>query len=156
MHIRVTLLVLVMLAALSSRSFATTCTAANPNDNNPDDQALNTCLTNLGPGGVLNLVHGNPGYILTHTVNVPWDGISIVGDGLLANFIARSDMVGYMLSVQYVDNITLQNLWFDGNKSARVGTCNSANGTGKNLVINSDSFVMDSVGSVSAVCGSGA
>jgi hypothetical protein len=128
------------------------CPAADPNDNNPDDAALNACLSG---GGTITVVHGSPGYILTQALSITVPGTTLIGDSALANFVARSDISGRMLQALNVGSVTLQNLWFDGNKGAR-SSCNHGDGTGTNLTVISDGLRIDNVGSINALCGSAA
>jgi hypothetical protein len=143
---------LALVLASDSPAWAITCTNANPNDGNPDDAALNACLSN---GGTVTLVSGSVGYIVAHPVSIIVSGTSLVGPAAgLANFIAKNDLTGYMLQALDVDNVTLQNLWFDGNKGNRTVSCNPDDGTGKNVVARGNNVHVDNVGSISALCGS--
>lgn len=150
-YCRCVLLVGVFVVGFSIQSFAqSNCPTANPNDQLPDDGAINECLSR----GSTTLVHGSPGYILTNTLHITQPGTTLLGDAALANFVASPNLIGRMLEVNSVNNVTLQNLWFDGNKGART-SC-SADGTGRNIVVIGDGFVIDNVGSINAVCGSAA
>jgi len=150
--LRVIMAAVFVVATASLGSAQGTCTAANPNDGNPDDVALNACLSG---GGTVTLVEGSVGYILANPVSIIVSGTSIVGPAVgLANFIAKNDLTGYMLQALDVNNVTLQSLWFDGNKGNRTVPCNPNDGTGKNLVARGNNIHVDNVGSINALCGS--
>lgn len=148
-----------LLAAMPGTASAQ-CPTPDPNDQVPDDDALN-CL--LRGGGVINLQHGDPGYIIASGLTLDVSGTTIQGPGGpigykpgMADFEAAVGLKTYMLQIT-ANSVHLNNLSFSGNRFARRGIdCGSSFGDGKNLRIEGDNFTVYNVASGLALCGSGA
>jgi hypothetical protein len=130
---------------------------ANPNDNLPDDAAIQQCLWQ---GGTTLLDStGFPGYIVANTLQITADGTTLRGTDPsgFANVIANPGLPGQILVANNVNNFTLSNLFFNGNKGNRdASPCGSTFDYGKNLRLTGSGFRVLGVESANAICGSGA
>ena len=135
-------------------AYARDCPSANPNDNTPDDAALQTCLDQ---GGTVILDAGSPGYIIVA-------GVSLVGDGAVltskdagnrATLIAHPDLHAPILSAKNSSGYRIEAVKFDGNKANRTTPCAPGyRGYGSNLILRGDGFTILNVESSRALCGS--
>jgi hypothetical protein len=126
---------------------------ANPSDSVPDDSAIQQCLNQ---GGTTNLVFGLPGYIITNTLVISVPGTTLQDPSEQARLIADPSLQGQLLIANNVDNFTLTNLTFDGQKDNRdTAGCASSFDYGKNLRLVGNGWHLNSVRSRNAVCGSG-
>jgi hypothetical protein len=105
-----------------------TCPAANPNDNVPDDDALNACLA---AGGTIKLVPGSPGYIIATGLTVAQDGTTLTSAAApgMAKLVADGSLAAFLLYAFRQDALEVSYISFDGNRPARdiVGLCGKAN-----------------------------
>src|SRR5262245_48956949 len=101
----------------------TTCDAANPFDNLPDDVALQACLENydwvlLKP----DYLPGYVGYILNDTIKPRRRGFLLTtsDNPHKATIRAAPDLNGSMLRVSGVDDFEISFIRFDGNREHRT------------------------------------
>jgi hypothetical protein len=135
-------------------AYAEDCPRANPNDNTPDDAALQTCLDQ---GGTVILDAGSPGYIIAA-------GVSLVGDGTVltsrdtsnrATLIAHPDLHAPILSAKNFSGYRIEAVKFDGNKANRTTPCDPGyRDYGSNLILRGNGFTILNVESSRALCGS--
>lgn len=139
-----------------------TCPGANPNDESPDDAALNACLSG---GGTVVLERGHPGYIIATGLTLEKNGVTLTStgtdNGSAALLIADPSLRAPMLHVaDAVSGYTLSNLVFQGNRSHRVHDKDCASAfyhtrtRGYNLLIRGKKFQIEKVWSLGALCGS--
>jgi len=95
------------------------CPAANPNDDQPDDDALQTCINR---GGMTALPAGTPGFILAKGLKIATNGVILRGADptKLARFIAAPTLHDTMVRGDTVTDIVVRYLELDGNRSART------------------------------------
>jgi hypothetical protein len=95
------------------------CPGANPNDNLPDDDALQACLNR---GGLTALPAGTPGFILAK-------GLAILNNGTIlrgadpaapARFVAAATLHATMILADSLHDIVVRYLDLDGNRPART------------------------------------
>jgi hypothetical protein len=105
--------------AISETAVEPNCPAANPNDDQPDDDALQTCLNR---GGMTALPAGNPGFILAKGIKIFTNGVILRGADptKLARFIAAPTLHDTMIRGDTVTDIVVRYLELDGNRSART------------------------------------
>jgi hypothetical protein len=132
-----------------------TCPAANPNDNLPDDVALQACLN---AGGTIALVPGSVGYILSRTLTIPHSNTTITSAAApaRAGLVAAAGLNQVMVQAASVSNVALSYLELDGNRPARSKAGCSGyriNGTTLNLS-NVTGGSVTSCRFTRAVCGS--
>jgi hypothetical protein len=165
--------------SITSAGAASAQTCGNPNDNEPDDAALQACLDR---GGIVVLDPGEPGYIINGLNDVRTRGLWITQPGTTitssaaptrAQIVAGRDLFAHILRTPpdtRVDNITIEYVSINGMIDAEGGTYRVARDDcrdpGRHLTRSSDmnpgNLVLQSVGlgfqhneSVQALCGSG-
>src|SRR5260221_700399 len=100
-------------------AIAPNCPLANPNDMNPDDDALQACLDN---GGTVALPAGNPGFILAQGLTITRDGTTLRGGdpNRPALFVAAATLENTMILGSSRSHIIVRFLSLDGNRPART------------------------------------
>ena len=161
-------------------AFAQAC--GNPNDNEPDDAALQACLDR---GGIVVLDPGEPGYIINGLNGDRARGLWITQAGTTitssaaptrAKIVAGRDLFAHILRTPpntRVDNISIEYVTINGMIDAEGGTyrvardqCTDPGRRRRHLVRSSDlnpgNLVLESVGlrfqhneTLQALCGSG-
>lgn len=148
--------------ALTAQSGSvTTCGAANPYDNLPDDQALQACLDAYD--WILLEPPSKPGYVgylVGDTLKIRHDGVLLTSANSprKATLIAAPELLDSMLRVTSADNYELSFLTFDGNRErrdVRDKTCDIATRNRRNVELSGSGFRVRYVESTRAVCGSG-
>ena len=138
---------------------ATTCPAANPNDNIPDAAALQACLNQ---GGIISLDPGTPGYIIATGLHITQPGTVITSSQAptKATLIADSSLRAQILrdARSYpAASIQIANIIFDGNRSHRDDSVCSGwrDPFATNVGITSgNGFIARDIESRNALCGS--
>jgi hypothetical protein len=131
----------------------------NPNDDVPDDLALN-CL--IDAGGIVSLKYGYPGYIVASGLVVRSGNVSITGDGgwrpiLIADPWLDAPMVRVS---DGASDYSIRDVIFDGNRIERILYQNCEEDYydlrthGYNLLLRGSSFLIENIYSVGALCGS--
>jgi hypothetical protein len=134
------------LSQLDDRFLLPTCPAADPNDQLPDDAALQACLD---AGGQVVLDPGNPGYLIAQGLTVTQDKTILTSS---ANF-ARATL----LAAPGLAAPILQMTGRDGDRPSRTGiaTCTGYRIFGTNVALeNSTNFLFNDNASTRAMCGS--
>jgi hypothetical protein len=105
--------------AVTEAAVEPNCPAANPNDDQPDDDALQTCLNR---GGMTALPAGNPGFILAKGLKILTNGIILRGADptKLARFVAAPTLHDTMIRGDTVTDIVVRYVELDGNRSGRT------------------------------------
>lgn len=143
------------------------CPGADPNDDQPDDAALQACLNR---GGTVNLVPGLPGYIIALGLRIAKNGTRLTAQpsvetparasltqGWKASVVAHPELTGSLLKAGgKMKNYEVSNIVFDGNlgKRTRLDLCSDGSGLGPNLVFEGSRFRIHDIASVRALCGS--
>ncbi|HTM21701.1 MAG TPA: hypothetical protein VL172_14365, partial [Kofleriaceae bacterium] len=142
-----------------AQAIATTsnCPAANPNDQLPDDAALNACL---GNGGVVTLANGAPGYIVASGLQLTRNGTTLNSASIDTPVVAGPDLQAPLLRVaDGVTDYSISNLSFDGSRAARTHTADCATPAtrshGYNLQLRGSGYVVEHLRSRNALCGAG-
>jgi len=139
----------------------TTCEAANPFDNEPDDVALQDCLDNYD--WVLLKPDDQPGfvgYILSNTIKLKHDHILLTsGIPHKTTLVAGPDLKAPMLTVTgaAANNYEISFIRFNGNRdrrSVRDKPCDTGHHY-ENIDLSGKGFKIRFVESYAAVCGSG-
>jgi hypothetical protein len=149
-----------VLAALAPARAITTCDAANPFDNTPDDRALQTCLDNFD--AVLlqpNDLPGYIGYLLSDTIKIKRTGTLLTSAAIprKAAILAAPDLASSMLRASGVDDFEISFIRFDGNRENRLlrnKPCDDQINH-RNVELMGNGFRVRYVESAGAVCGSG-
>jgi hypothetical protein len=104
---------------ISETAIAPNCPLANPNDNMPDDDALQACLDG---GGTVALAAGTPGFILAKGLKITQDGTTLraADPAHLARFVADATLQNTMILGLHVANVVVRFLELDGNRPART------------------------------------
>ena len=104
---------------ITETAIAPNCPLANPNDNLPDDDALQACLDG---GGTVAVAAGTPGYILAKGLKITQDGTTLRGadPAHLARFVADATLQNTMILGLHVANVVVRFLELDGNRPART------------------------------------
>jgi hypothetical protein len=155
MILRLLLFIVMSLSTSASPAHADSCSDANPNDNTPDDAALQSCLNSFG---TVILDAGSPGYIIA-------TGVALVGTGQVltstdtsnrATLIAHPDLHAPILSGRNATGYRIDSVKFDGNKAARTTPCvpGTYRDYGSNLTLRGDGFTVLNIESSHALCGS--
>lgn len=138
---------------------STTCDAANPFDNDPDDAALQACLENydwvlLKPDDLPGYV----GYIVSDTIKPRRRGSLLTSTSIprKATIRAAPELNGSMLRVSGVDDFEISFIRFDGNRpnrTVRDKPCDAGHNF-RNVELSGVGFRVRFVESFQAVCGS--
>ena len=132
------------------------CEEADPNDNEPDDAALQACLNR---GGTIALRPGAPGYILERGLILTQSGtvLTSMSPPSRVTVLAHPDLFAAMLGVSdSVSRYEISHIFFDGNvtRRRRRGECAGYRGFGTNLQPRGSNFIIRDISSVRAMCGS--
>lgn len=133
------------------------CPAANPNDDLPDDEALQTCLNR---GGLTALPRGTPGFILATGIKVFNNGQTLRGadPAQKARFVAAAGLKDTMIRADTITDLVVRHLELDGNRPARtasLGDCGGYRFKSSGLVVRySRNFVLSDNRIVNTLCGS--
>ena len=138
----------------------TTCDAANPFDNEPDDAALQACLDNYD--AVLLQPDNRPGYVgylVSNTIKIKRKGGLLTSAAIPAKATIRAapDLSSSMLRASDVDDFDLSFIRFDGNRENRLvrdKPCTTAALNHRNVELIGNGFSVRYVESFRAVCGS--
>lgn len=146
------------LAAVPARA-QSNCPDANPYDSQPDDAAINACLSR---GGVVTL-EGEPSgghvyYWIQHSLNITVSGttLTVAEPGERAYLLATNDLYGPMLqTASGVNDYELSELEFGGEVYGRIyrDQCQGYRAFGSNLVLTGDGFRVHDMGTAGAMCG---
>jgi hypothetical protein len=103
------------------------CPDANPNDNLPDDDALQTCLNR---GGLTVLASGSPGYILEKGIKIFNNGQTLRGTDKdhKARLVAAATLKDTMLRGDTITDTVVRYLELDGNRDARTASLGNCGG----------------------------
>jgi hypothetical protein len=146
-------------SVVSTRS-TTTCDAANPFDNLPDDIELQKCLDDYD--AVLlkpNSLPGYVGYIVANTIKMKRTGglLTTADNPHKATIVAGVDLSSSMMRALGVDDFEISFIKFDGNRekrSARDHPCDELRNF-RNVELMGNGFHVRYVESTRAICGSG-
>jgi hypothetical protein len=133
------------------------CPAANPNDELPDDDALQTCLNR---GGLTALAQGSPGFILEKGIKIFNNGQTLRGadPAKPARFIAAPTLHDTMIRADTINNLVVRFLELDGNREergAQLGDCSGYRLWASGLVVRySHHFILDDNHITNIPCGS--
>jgi len=105
--------------ALEVQAAADPCSAANPNDTEPDDAALQACLNR---GGTVVLRPGGHGYILARGVSITKSGTVLTSSAppTQVRLVASAALDAPLLRAVDVDDVMVRYIEFDGNRPART------------------------------------
>jgi parallel beta helix pectate lyase-like protein len=145
-------------AAFEPRS-TTTCDAANPFDNLPDDVALQACLDNYD--AVLlrpNTGSGYVGYLIANTLRLKRTNGLLTSAAIpaKATVLAAPGLNSSILRVSSVDGFEISFIRFDGNREnrqVRDKACTDVRDY-RNIELTGNGFSVRYVESAGAVCGS--
>jgi len=139
------------------------CPDANPADHTADDDALQACLNR---GGRVELVPGDPGYIIAKGIQITVDGTVLTSYSApaKATLVAAADLHAPIVEAEGRSNFTIEHVIIDGNKSQRsaIGDCadhpetNTNRAFASNIIIggaNSQGFIVRNIESRHALCG---
>jgi len=135
----------------------TTCDAANPFDNLPDDVALQACLDNYD--AVLLQPDDRPGYVgylIGKTLKLKRGLLTSAAIPARATILAAPDLDSSMLRALGVDDFEISFITFDGNRENRVvrdKACSDVRNS-RNVELSGNGFHVRYVASIGAVCGS--
>jgi hypothetical protein len=103
------------------------CPDANPNDDLPDDDALQTCLNR---GGLTALPAGSPGFILEKGIKIFNNGQTLRGadPAKPARFVAAATLHDTMIRADTISDLVVSYLELDGNRSARGASLKDCGG----------------------------
>ena len=150
--IRFTLVgMVVLLGSNSAKLFAQDCSSL---PGGTSAQAINNCLMN---GGTVGLQDGGV-YSIDQTLNITVNGTILTGQGGANRPVLRAapGLSGYILQEFQVDSFQLRYLKFDGNSSARPACAAATRNISWNVyLLEGSNWIVDSVESSNAVCGSG-
>jgi hypothetical protein len=137
-------------------TLAPSCPAADPNDQVPDDAALQACFD---AGGTVVLAPGNPGYLIATGLTVSKDGTIVTSSSAptRATLLAAPSLAAPILQMTGRTGVQISFVTFDGNRPNRTGvaTCMGYRIFGTNVSLeNSTSFSFDDNKSTRAMCGS--
>jgi hypothetical protein len=132
------------------------CPAANPNDSQPDDAALQNCLNQ---GGTVVLAPGNPGYIIASglTINVDDTVLTSSAAPTRARLVADPGLAAPLLAMTNRNGVRITFIEVDGNRPNRTGiaTCHGYRIFGTNVALEgSTNFAFNDSRSTRAMCGS--
>ncbi len=159
-HAKITSMFLALLLAvfMAESAFAapSLCPRADPNDQIPDDEALQACLD---AGGVVELEPGLPGYILRKGLRLRKSQTQLRSSRppQRARLLAHPELFAPMLAVgDDVSDYSLSHLIFDGNVGNRLRRreCKGYRDFGTNLQPRGSAFALRHVDSIHAMCGS--
>jgi len=150
------LVIVVLSLALLSPASAANCPSANPNDNIPDDDALNACL-NLG--GTVSLDLGSPGYIIAKGLTLTVNGTVFTSakTPTRATLIADPSLHAPLLKApnRSTTNYRIDSILFDGNRPRRdASVCSGYRDFGTNAELHGSGFTVTNIESARALCGS--
>lgn len=164
-----------LVLALTSAALGAECPAADPNDELPDDAALQACLDK---GGAVELAAGSPGYVLKTGLVLRKSGTTLSGkaprprprrpkpgedggeeaaDSFKPTILAAPDFGGTLLKAPAgVNDYVVSGIIFDGNaeRRTRAADCKDGGPLGPNLSFEGGGFTVRQVSSVRALCGS--
>lgn len=138
-------------------AMAPNCPEANPNDNLPDDDALQACLNR---GGLTALPAGSPGFILAKGLKIFNNGQTLRGADPAhpARFVAAATLQDTMLRGDTISDTVVRFLELDGNREARtalLGQCGGYRIWATGLAIRySRNFVVADNHITNTLCGS--
>jgi hypothetical protein len=153
MILRLLLFIVMLLSTSVSPAHAGSCPDANPNDNTPDDDALQSCLDS---GGVVTLDAGSPGYIIAGGLlfSVANTVLTSTDTNDRATLIAHADLNTQILRTSGVSGLQLLAIKLDGNKVNRTATCSGYRGNGTNIsLFDGDGWKLINIESSRALCG---
>ena len=103
------------------------CPDANPNDNLPDDDALQACLNR---GGLTVLSAGTPGYILEKGIKIFNNGQTLRGTDKdhKARLVAAATLKDTMLRGDTITDTVVRYLELDGNRDVRTASLGDCSG----------------------------
>jgi hypothetical protein len=141
----------------SASARSSNCPNANPWDGIPDSQAINACLA-AGGDVILADTGGGGKYIIDSGLVISVPGTRLIGEGGGAFLEATPSLQQRMLSVSWINNVQLINVWLHGNKWERTafqGQCTgSSRDNFKNILLQGDNTFVDGIVSSDALCGS--
>lgn len=142
----------------TNATFAQNCPAANPNDGNSDQVAIQACLD---AGTQVVLSPGYPGYIISDKIRFRADDRLFTSTGGKARLLADPNLDGPLLQVQDANDYEISEIIFDGNKQARTKTSLCFNTAfagehGSNLFVSGSAYRVHHIDTINAMCGSGA
>lgn len=146
-------------AATQSARSTTTCDAANPFDNEPDDAALQACLDTYDAVLLKPDYHpGYVGYIVANTIKMKRKGglLTTAENPHKARIVAGRDLSSSMMRALGVDDFEISFIKFDGNlanRSVRDKSCDEGRNF-RNVEVIGNGFGIRFVESFNAVCGS--
>lgn len=138
-------------------AMAPNCPDANPNDNLPDDDALQACLNR---GGLTALPAGSPGFILAKGIKIFNNGQTLRGADPAhpARLVAAATLQDTMLRGDTISDTVVRFLELDGNRDARtalLGQCGGYRIWATGLAIRySRNFVVADNHITNTLCGS--
>jgi hypothetical protein len=132
------------------------CLAANPNDSQADDMALQSCLKH---GGTVVLEPGNPGYIIATGLTIPVDNTVLTSSAAptRARLVAAPGLAAPLLAMSNRNGVRITFVEIDGNRPNRTGisTCKGYRIFGTNVSLEgSSNFAFNDSRSTQAMCGS--
>ncbi|HVY28979.1 MAG TPA: right-handed parallel beta-helix repeat-containing protein [Polyangiaceae bacterium] len=133
------------------------CPDANPNDNVPDDDALQACLNR---GGLTALAAGSPGFILAKGLKIFNNGQTLRGADPAhpARLVAAATLQDTMVRGDTISDTVVRFLELDGNRDARtalLGQCGGYRIWATGLAIRySRNFVVADNHITNTLCGS--
>lgn len=136
-----------------------TCPAANPNDQEPDDVALQACL-DAGGTIVLN-ADSLYGYRISTGLVLSSSGTTLTSTsqwGYKALLVATPDLHAPILDVPFgVSNYTISNIWFNGAAPNRdPGLCNEGfRHLATNVALRGSGLLLDNIDTTQAPCATG-
>lgn len=156
----VSIVILTLLASTGAEAQSvTTCPAANPYDDRPDDGALQTCLDSYDR--TLLVAEGRPdyvGYVIADTVILRRDGalLTTADSPRKAVILADPALAEPLLSAQ-ANRFEISFIRFDGAQERRVVRLKACSETRnyRNVELRGVGFQIRYVESTRAVCGSG-
>jgi hypothetical protein len=148
------------LAPVAPTRSTTTCDAANPFDDVPDDAALQACLDNYDQ--VLLEPNDRPGYVgylISNTIKLKRSGalLTTADTPHKATILATPDLTSSMFRALGVDNFEVSFIRFDGNREIRSTVdkpCDALRNY-RNVELSGTGFRIRYVESAGAVCGAG-
>jgi hypothetical protein len=153
MILRLLLFIVMLLSTSLSPAHAGSCSGANPNDNTPDDDALQSCLDS---GGAVTLDADSPGYIIATGLlfRVANTVLTSTDTNDRATLIAHADLNTQILRTSGVSGLQLLAIKLDGNKANRTATCRGYRGNGANIsLFDGDGWKLINIESSRALCG---
>lgn len=146
--------VVLVYAFLASPVAAQCLPNTSPNDWEPDDNAIQSCLNQ---GGETRLERGFPGYVIASGLEIVADGTTLTAVGPdKAILIAANGLQNPMLLARSSrSNYTVYELIFDGNKTGRDPSICGQGIRPANLTLFGTAFTAPHIDSINALCGTG-